>query len=256
MRMAVLADIHGNLAALEAVLADMALQAIDHAIDLGDCVSGPLWPRETMAQLQTLGLPTLRGNHDREVGEGDVARLSRTDRFAFESLDAEDRAHLLGLPLTLRLFDRITAFHASPINDLLYVLDDIVEGRLVRAAFDEIEARIGATPGPLLLMGHSHRADMVQLADGRVLLNPGSVGYPAYDDPAGPDNAYGAHVSEAGSPHARYAILELHPDFRLVRVDFRAIAYDFERAAARAAGNGRPDWAYALRTGRVLPSGA
>ena len=46
MRIAVIADIHGNLPALEAVLADIQRRNVDRTINLGDCVSGPLWPRE------------------------------------------------------------------------------------------------------------------------------------------------------------------------------------------------------------------
>ena len=57
MRLAVIADIHGNLPALEAVLADIERRGADRIVNLGDCVSGPLWPRETMDLLDTLGLP-------------------------------------------------------------------------------------------------------------------------------------------------------------------------------------------------------
>ncbi len=55
----------------------------------------------------------------------------------------------------------------------------------------------------VVLCGHSHRPELIRLPDGVLLLNPGSVGCPAYDDPSAPP-----HVSEAGSPHARYALLE------------------------------------------------
>ena len=68
MRIAVIADIHGNILALEAVLADLARRGgADLFINLGDCVSGPLWPRETVERLMSLGWPTVRGNHDRRV---------------------------------------------------------------------------------------------------------------------------------------------------------------------------------------------
>ena len=80
------------------------------------------------------------------------------------------------------------------------------------------------------------------------MLNPGSVGLPAYDDPAEP-----AHVSESGSPFARYAVLRL-ADGAVTGVDQIALAYDHEAAARRATSNGRPEWAYALRTGR-MPGG-
>ena len=66
MRIAVLADIHGNLLALEAVLADVAARGgADILVDLGDRVSGPLWPAQTLARLSDLPIVAVRGNHDR-----------------------------------------------------------------------------------------------------------------------------------------------------------------------------------------------
>jgi Calcineurin-like phosphoesterase len=69
MRLAVISDVHGNLAALEAVLADIKLRGPDYTINLDDCVTSPLWPRETFEALQSLALPTVRGNHDRWIEE-------------------------------------------------------------------------------------------------------------------------------------------------------------------------------------------
>ena len=80
-------------------------------------------------------------------------------------------------------------------------------------------------------------------ATGRI-VNPGSVGCPGYVDDTPP-----AHVSEAGSPHARYALLD--DSSGGWAVELIAIAYDRDRAAGRAAANGRPEWAMALATGRV-----
>jgi predicted phosphodiesterase len=65
MRMAVISDVHGNLPALEAVLADVKNHGADFTVNLGDCVTSPLWPKETFEALQSLALPTVRGNHDR-----------------------------------------------------------------------------------------------------------------------------------------------------------------------------------------------
>ncbi len=65
MRVAVISDIHGNLRALEAVLADIKTRSADATVNLGDCVAGPLWPQETFDLLASLAFPTVRGNHDR-----------------------------------------------------------------------------------------------------------------------------------------------------------------------------------------------
>ena len=63
MRLAVISDVHGNLRALEAVLADIGTRGVDLTVNLGDCVTSPLWPKETFEALQVLALPTVRGNH-------------------------------------------------------------------------------------------------------------------------------------------------------------------------------------------------
>lgn len=65
MKFAAIADIHGNLLALEAVLADIAQRGIFKIVNLGDLLSGALWPAETADRLQSLNLPTVSGNHER-----------------------------------------------------------------------------------------------------------------------------------------------------------------------------------------------
>lgn len=246
MRLAVISDIHGNLAALEAVLADIAGQRVDRIVDLGDRVSGPLWPRETFDRLEVLAIPGVRGNHDRLAGSASRDGLGLSDSHAFDALDAARRARLAALPFRLTVLPGIEAFHATPENDERYLLDHIREGRLVRADHARIASRLGHTEARLILCGHSHRAELVQLPGGPLIVNPGSVGCPAYDDPGGTGTP---HVSEAGSPHARYAILDLGESVPASTVAFRAVSYDFEAAARRAEANNRPEWAFALRTG-------
>jgi predicted phosphodiesterase len=248
MRIAVIADIHGNLLALDAVLRDASAFGPDLAVDLGDCVSGPLWPRETFDRLHGLEMPTVRGNHDRQVAETPRGAMGPSDAFAHEALTPEQRTALGAIPFTREFAPGIVGFHATPANDDRYAVDEIVDGRLVRAPMSRIIERLGAVTARTILVGHSHRPDMVRLPDGRTILNPGSVGCPAYHDPAGDP-----HVSEAGAPHARYALIEV-TDGELTAATFRAVAYDSEQAARRAEANGRPDWAHALRTG-FMPAG-
>ena len=97
MRLAVISDVHGNLAALEAVLADIKGRGPDYTINLGDCVTSPLWPRETFEALQSLALPTVRGNHDRWIEEYPDDKLSSAGRFARNALTAEQRLALHSL---------------------------------------------------------------------------------------------------------------------------------------------------------------
>jgi hypothetical protein len=79
-------------------------------------------------------------------------------------------------------------------------------------------------------------------------LNPGGVGCPSHDDPGDAD----PHLSESGSPHARYAILTTEGD--QTSAELIAISYDWKAASARAEANGRPEWAYGLRTGWFIAS--
>jgi predicted phosphodiesterase len=245
MRLAVIADIHGNALALEAVLADLPRHTPDLVVNLGDCVSGPLWPRETVERLAALGAPTVRGNHDREVSAAVTsADMGPSDRYAHGELTAEQRAQLGSLPMQVRPAPGVLAFHARPDDDVSYLMEDVEAGRLVRAPPGKIAKRLGPVDARLVLCGHSHRPDAVQLPGGPLIVNPGSVGCPAYDA--------NGHVSESGSPYARYAIIDIDADKPLA-VSFRLVPYPFDEAARRAEANGRPEWAHALRTGFMPP---
>jgi predicted phosphodiesterase len=244
MRLAVIADIHGNVAALQAVLVDVKARAADRIVNLGDCISGPLWPRETMDLLESMGLPTVRGNHDRWVAETPRERMYPSDAFASDRLTPAQRAVLGALPARVDLGDGIVAVHGTPADDNQYLLEDVVAGRLTHSSLSDIGLRLGGQAAGVLLCAHSHQPRVAQGPGGMLIVNPGSVGCPAYADPTPP-----AHVSETGSPHARYALLAREAG--RWRVDLIAIDYDWDRASARAADNGRPEWARALATGYV-----
>ncbi len=244
MRIAVLADIHGNIVALEAVLADLQHRKPDVVVNLGDCASGPLWPRETIECLHGLDWLTVRGNHDRQVATLSPDEMGPSDRFAFDQLTPEERARLGTLPFRLTVAPGIEAFHATPSSDTQYLLDEVEGGRLVRDRPEAIAKRLGDVDAKLVLCGHSHRARVVELHEGPTILNPGSVGCPAYEDTT--------HVSESGSAHARYAIVEERPDGRFA-FELILVPYAHMEAAHHAEANGRPEWAHALRTGFMLP---
>jgi len=214
-------------------------------VDLGDCVSGPLWPRETIECLADSKAQTVRGNHDRQVSTLAPDQMGASDLYAYEQLTKTYLEHLRALPPSLRITPDILAFHARPQRDDLYLLDDVAEGRLARASLSDIEQRLGGAASRLILCGHSHRPDAIRLGNGSLIVNPGSVGCPAYDDPSPP-----AHVSESGTPHARYAIIDIRTKSD-VSILFKAIGYRHELAAQRAETNGRPEWAHALRTGMM-----
>ncbi len=202
MRIAIIADIHGNLPALEAVLADIERRDVDRTINRGDCVSGPLWPREVCDLLMARDDLTIRGNHDRWVSGRDPARMGASDRYAYSQLNQDHRSWLAVLPTSADADHGILACHGTPTNDNHYLVEETFEGRLLRAGLATIRNRLGDVQVRLVLCGHSHQQHLIQLPDGPLILNPGSVGCPSYDDPGNDP-----HASEAGSPHARYAVL-------------------------------------------------
>jgi predicted phosphodiesterase len=257
MKLAAISDIHGNLPALDAVLADIAAQGADAIVNLGDILSGPLWAAATADRLMASSLPTIAGNHERQLLSQSRERMSASDRHTADELLPRHRAWLAGLPATLQLTDAVFCCHGTPTSDLSYFLETVVPGfggigsgaNGVRAAtLAEATARAGSAmqgvPHPLILCGHTHVPRALQLADGRLVVNPGSVGLPGFDDDHGHP-----HIVENRAPHARYALLEPGPAGW--SVSLRAVAYDWEAAAQRAEREGRPDWAATLRTGFV-----
>lgn len=239
VKLAILSDIHGNLPALEAVIADARSRGCDAFVNLGDIVSGPLWPRETAALLMGLDWPTLAGNQERQLLTQPPERMGASDHFARTRLSPPQLAWLATLPSTLAYAPDIFLCHGTPARDDLYLLEDVGEEGAYPASPNAVRNRLGDRREAILLCGHSHLPRAMWL-DGRIIANPGSVGLPAYSD-----EWPHFHVMEAGSPHARYAIVEDGD------IDLIEIAYDFVSAAAKAEREGRGDWAFALRTGRV-----
>ncbi len=246
MKIAAISDIHGNLEALDAVLADIARHGVDVTVNLGDIVSGHLQPRATAARLMALDLPTIRGNHERQL-LGDVARMGASDAYAREQLLPAQLAWIAALPASLRLRQDVLLVHGTLTSDLVYFLDSVTPQGSRAATPDEVAERAGAVDAALILCGHTHMPRQLRLADGRLVVNPGSVGLQAYDD----EHGY-PHVMENGTPHARYAIAEQGADGAWT-AHFHAVEYDWDKAARLALANGRPDWVRPLRTGRVGP---
>jgi predicted phosphodiesterase len=251
MRIAFVSDIHGNLPALEAVRAELQRDPVDAVVNLGDIVSGPLWPRETAERLMALAWPTIAGNHERQLLTLPRERMGESDAFAAAALRPQQLDWLRALPPTLRLPGDVWCVHGTPASDLRYLMETTMPDYAPRgspgiraAGAAELRERIGTERAALLACGHSHVPRLAQI-DAMPIVNPGSVGLPAFDD----DHVH-RHVVEAGSPHARYARAESGADRWSVQLC--SVAYDHEAAARRAAANERPDWAHALRTGFAL----
>jgi predicted phosphodiesterase len=244
MRIALLADIHGNFSALEAVMADIAGRSVDQVVTLGDHVSGPLLPRKTAAFLRSQPWLQIAGNHERQLVNYDQATAGPSDQYAFAHLTKEQWSWLRTLPPTARLEGGVLLCHGSPRSDAEYLLETVENGRVRRATATEIEARLDGVGDPVVVCGHSHLPCVVRTKSGQLLVNPGSVGLPAFNE-ASPSY----HVVETGSSDARYAVMERREGGWSVAL--LSVAYDYETMAKLADHNNRPAWSYALRTGYV-----
>lgn len=281
---AVIADVHGNRWALDAVIGDARAAGAGRFLDLGDCVSGPLDPRGTAERLIALGAQTIRGNHDRAVaalaacapGDPALAAAGPSDRFALEQLTDAQHTWLAALPAALppgAAPAGLLPCHGAPGDDERYLLEEPAPSGLRNRSPAEVRALLGDALGggggngaasradggasargaephgrvEIVLCGHTHLQRLLPLGGGAVVVNPGSVGLPAYasEEPH-------PHVVESGSPHARYALLHPLPAGGW-RVELRAVAYPWAEAAAAARANGSEAWAVALETG-LAPS--
>ena len=161
MRVAALYDVHGNLPALEAVLAEVAREEVDAIVCGGDVCAGPL-PQECLDRLRALDAVFVRGNGDRALGEWPAARLAE-----------DDRAFLAGLPLTASLdvngLGPTLFCHATPRSDEEIVTRLTPDDELA-AAHDGIDERV-------VVAGHVH-VQVDRTVGGRRYVNAGSVGMP------------------------------------------------------------------------------
>jgi predicted phosphodiesterase len=181
MRIALLSDIHGNLVALEAVLAELAQNPPDQILCLGDVVEGGPQPRAVLARLVELGCPIVLGNTDVRMSS---PRLDEPrspilppayamELWSIDQLTAADRAFIQTFPLTLSIAlddeQSLLGFHGSPRANTDLLLDTTPE--------HELAALLGETHATILAGGHSHR-QLVRRYRNSLLVNPGSVGLP------------------------------------------------------------------------------
>lgn len=257
MKIALISDIHANLPALEAVLADIDARNPDALYCLGDLVGYNIWPNEVIAAIRKRRIPTIAGNYDFGIGlqSDDCGCAYKTEEekamgkvsisLTNELVHPDHRAYLRALPAHLRIEYRFGAqqqdlllVHGSPRRVNEYLFEDRDEKSMQRIMTDA-----GAS---ILCFGHTHRPYhriLEQREEGgerRYLhaINTGSVGKP-----------------KDGDPRACYVLLTL--DERLsagdkdsVRVEFVRIPYDVERAALGVEGSILPDaYAQMLRKG-------
>ncbi len=244
MRIAVVSDIHGNLAALQAVVEDFGRRGVDAVVNLGDSLSGPLLPRETAQFLMAQDWLHLRGNHERQVLNLDPQACDPSDAYTRSQLGPAELDWIASLNPFHPYSGEIFLCHGTPAHDAEYFLESVEPGRLRLATREEISQRLGAVSAAVVVCGHTHVPRMMRSARGQMLVNPGSVGQPAWDD-----NQPIYHAVENGAPDARYAIIEKNGS--RWNAQLIAVPYDHEAMAALALRHGRPDWEYILGRGYV-----
>jgi putative phosphoesterase len=220
MRVAIFSDIHANLPALEAVLADIAATGVDRRYVLGDLVGYAPWPNEVLERPQGEGIPVVMGNYDDgtgfDRGEGGCAYTDPIEKelgdrsFAWTKAQTIDvnKAWLRTLEPQIRFEidgHRVLLVHGSPrrINEYLY--EDKPDATFARIA--------AGAHADVIICGHTHRPYDKTVAGTR-FVNVGSAGKPKDRD-----------------PRACWALVETAPG--VVHVEFRRVEYDVE-AAARA----------------------
>jgi len=240
--LAVIADVHGNRWALEAVLQDIDRRGIQQIVNLGDHLTGPLDPVGTADLLMKRGMLNICGNDDRGLFSPQE-ELSLSQAYTREQLAPAHLHWLHSLPDTAVITDEVFACHGDLFN-APYLLEQVEASGVFLRDTRAIEASVAEIAHPVILSGHSHVPRTVALPQGRLLINPGSVGLPAYtmDTPV-------PYAMEAGSPHARYAIL--NKTLNSWQVEHIQVPYNSAYAANVARSNQRSDWAEWLSTGRA-----
>ena len=229
MKHAILADIHANLEALQAVLEDMKQQGCTHAVCLGDLVGYNASPKECLDIIRGMNIPCVKGNHDEYCStdgplEGFTPQAEGPIQWTRQQLNEADRAWLRSLKL-VGVVDEFTLVHAT-LNDpsrWQYVFDKIA------AAYHFVEQRT-----PVCFFGHTH-VPVVFVKDSVVrggtyskfqiekdkqyFINPGSVGQP-----------------RDGNPKASYATYEVETGL----VELRRVDYDIPGAQGKVDAAGLP----------------
>jgi putative phosphoesterase len=209
VRVAAISDIHANLPALQAVLADIDRERVDQIVVVGDTISGP-WPVEVFDLVEARDAAVVHGNVDREV----VNRGERYGPLAVWCADRLGNARLetaSAWPTTLELeldgLGRVLVCHSTPTSD-----EPIYTSLTPDADLLEIFAEVDAE---VVLCGHTHIQYERRLSSGLRLVNPGSVGSP-----------------NEGRAGAYWAVLGPEVDFRRSEYDVHAAAAAIERLGA------------------------
>jgi putative phosphoesterase len=237
MKIAIFSDIHGNLQALDAVLADIEAQRPDATYCLGDLVGYGANPNEVTERIRQLGCPTVMGNYDDGVGfdrdecgcayreEAERERGQRSLQWTKARTTPDNKAFLRALHSEIRLdadARRMLLVHGSPRKMNEYLFED--------RPFASFERLAASSQADLILFGHTHKP-YVKDAGGARFVNVGSVGKPKDGDWRA---CYAIVDSDAVTFH------RVDYDVAAAAAAIRATALPHEFAADIETGGGRP----------------
>ena len=247
MRIALISDVHANLPALEAVLAELdGSPGIDAIYHLGDLVGYAPWPNEVVALLRERAIAGVAGNYDSTTAthyqhcgcryedprQEELSHLSYAWTLEHTSGDSKRMLGALPFRLDLRPFGghtagpRLILVHGNPVLNTVYWTEDRPDSFAVQMA-----AQAGAKTGDVIAFGHTHKP-WHKVIDGIHFVNTGSVGRP-----------------KDGDPRAGYVLLDVQENFE-ASVMFKRVAYDVDRACEAIWESALPnDFADYLRTG-------
>jgi putative phosphoesterase len=231
VRIGLIADVHGNLPALEAVLEQLSHEAVDRTVCLGDVAVGP-WGSETVALLRNLDPESVVGNWDawvldgvRPCGDTEACRrLLEMGTFWTEPLDGDDLDYLRRArsSIELEVDGRRLAFcHGSPRS--------YNEPMLAETPPDELAGMLAGHAATVFVAGHTH-VQMVRRTPSALVVNPGSVGQPLLEWPA---------ERVRVCPWAEWGVIEYDGEGE-VRVELRRTPYDTEAMIRHTLGSGVP----------------
>lgn len=237
MRVGIISDMHGNIYALDAVLAELNRLGVDRSVCNGDVAFGLVTPAAAVDRVRELGIPCVRGNTDDFPGQPDRfahdARLAPVLDWFRRDLGDERSQWLANLPLRrLDLDGALLQFHGAPDNNEDSVLHVSLRP-MVERSLDEQAAVLSDYTARVVTFGHTHTPSEHRVGS-KLLVNPGSVSYQL----------------TTRDPRARFAVLEGEGDEWAATL--HAVEYDWERAARTAESLGLPisaAAAYQLRHG-------
>lgn len=143
-------------------------------------------------------------------------------------------------------FEDLLFCHGTPFSNEQYLLEEVKEMGVQYKNQEQLLMELVEVPHHYIFCGHSHVFRTIYLPNGKLIVNSGSVGLPAYDD----EEPF-PHVMESNSPYADYVIAHKTEDGNW-SIEHIMIHYDWDKASSIAEDNGRRDYAFAIKTGRVL----